>query len=210
MLSRTHSIGERNLIAMATACATLEHAFHSAIETYYRVKRGVTQIVRVERVEVQPGAQAVIGVVAREWGMLVMSRCPAVWPLTDVRNVCVRSLRILEVETIDVVADRGYFKIEDIAACEKAGMTPYVPKPQRGSSVSNGFFRKDEFRRSIAWRSAWRRGPFPGALAHRRRVQNSRISVKKSAFGKAWAAAWSPAFGRECCSWFPLRLPEAG
>jgi hypothetical protein len=28
---------------------------------------------------------------------------------------------ILEVETIDVVADRGYFKIEDIEACEKAG-----------------------------------------------------------------------------------------
>ena len=28
---------------------------------------------------------------------------------------------ILEVATIDVVADRGYFKIEDIAACEKAG-----------------------------------------------------------------------------------------
>ena len=53
---------------------------------------------------------------------------------------------LLEVETIDVVADRGYFKIEDIEACEKAGMTPYVPKPQRGSSVSNGFFRKDEFR----------------------------------------------------------------
>jgi hypothetical protein len=53
---------------------------------------------------------------------------------------------ILAVETIDVVADRGYFKIEDIEACEKAGMTPYVPKPQRGSSVSNGFFRKDEFR----------------------------------------------------------------
>jgi transposase len=52
---------------------------------------------------------------------------------------------ILEVATIDVVADRGYFKIEDIAACEKAGMTPYVPKPQRGSSVSNSFFRKDEF-----------------------------------------------------------------
>jgi transposase len=52
---------------------------------------------------------------------------------------------ILDVENIDVVADRGYFKIEDIEACEKAGMTPYVPKPQRGSSVSNGFFRKDEF-----------------------------------------------------------------
>jgi len=53
---------------------------------------------------------------------------------------------ILDVEKIDVVADRGYFKIEDIEACEKAGLTPYVPKPQRGSSVKNGFFRKDEFR----------------------------------------------------------------
>jgi len=53
---------------------------------------------------------------------------------------------ILDVATIDVVADRGYFKIEDIEACEKAGITPHVPKPQRGSSVRNGLFRKDEFR----------------------------------------------------------------
>ena len=48
---------------------------------------------------------------------------------------------ILEVAKIDVVADKGYFKTEDIAACEEAGLTPHVPRPQRGSSVSNGFFR---------------------------------------------------------------------
>ena len=53
---------------------------------------------------------------------------------------------ILGVETIDVVADKGYFKIEDIEACEKAGMEPYVPRPQRGPSVRAGFFRKDEFK----------------------------------------------------------------
>jgi hypothetical protein len=53
---------------------------------------------------------------------------------------------ILEVEKIDVVADKGYFKIEDIEACEKAGMTPHVPRPQRGPAVREGFFRKDEFR----------------------------------------------------------------
>src|SRR6202158_666850 len=53
---------------------------------------------------------------------------------------------ILDVETIDVVADRGYFKIEDIEACEKAGIMPHVPKPQRGPAVREGFFRKDEFR----------------------------------------------------------------
>ena len=53
---------------------------------------------------------------------------------------------ILGVAQIDVVADRGYFKFEDIEACEAAGMTPYVPKPQRGSAVREGFFIKDEFR----------------------------------------------------------------
>jgi transposase len=52
---------------------------------------------------------------------------------------------ILEVKQIDVVADRGYFKIEDIEACERAGMIPYVPRPQRGPSVREGLFRKDEF-----------------------------------------------------------------
>src|ERR1700729_199091 len=53
---------------------------------------------------------------------------------------------VLGVETIDVVADRGYFKIEDIEACEKTGCVPHVRKPQRGSSVREGLFRKDEFR----------------------------------------------------------------
>ena len=53
---------------------------------------------------------------------------------------------VLGVKTIDVVADRGYFKIEDIEACEKTGCVPHVAKPQRGSSVREGLFRKDEFR----------------------------------------------------------------
>ena len=53
--------------------------------------------------------------------------------------------QILGVEQIAVVADRGYFKIEDIEACEKAGIEPYVPRPQQGPSVRAGLFRKDEF-----------------------------------------------------------------
>jgi transposase/IS5 family transposase len=53
---------------------------------------------------------------------------------------------VLGVERIAVVADRGYFKIEDIEACEKAGIDPYVPRPQRGPAVRAGLFRKDEFR----------------------------------------------------------------
>jgi transposase len=52
----------------------------------------------------------------------------------------------LDVERIEAVADRGYFKIEDIEDCEKAGITAYVPKPIRGSAVREGFFSKEEFR----------------------------------------------------------------
>src|SRR5262245_43060238 len=58
--------------------------------------------------------------------------------------------QILGVETIDVVADNGYFRTEDIDTCETAGITPYVPRPQRGVAVTNGFFRKDEFRYDAA------------------------------------------------------------
>lgn len=52
---------------------------------------------------------------------------------------------ILDVEEIGVVADRGYFKIEDIEDCENAGLVAYVAKPQRGPAVREGFFAKDVF-----------------------------------------------------------------
>ena len=51
----------------------------------------------------------------------------------------------LGVDQIDVVADRGYYKIEDIEDCEAIDVTPYVPKPLRGSAVKNGFFTKEQF-----------------------------------------------------------------
>ena len=43
------------------------------------------------------------------------------------------------------MADLGYFKIEDIEVCQKAGIEPSVPRPQKGPSVKAGLFRKDEF-----------------------------------------------------------------
>ncbi len=54
----------------------------------------------------------------------------------------------LGVDRIEAVADRGYFKIEDIEAYEKAGITAFVPKPIRGPAVAvaEGFFSKEQFR----------------------------------------------------------------
>ncbi len=56
------------------------------------------------------------------------------------------AMEALGVETIEAVADRGYYKIEDIEACEAAGITAYVPKPIRGPAAREGFFTKEEFR----------------------------------------------------------------
>ncbi|MEL6324804.1 MAG: IS1182 family transposase [Pseudomonadota bacterium] len=52
---------------------------------------------------------------------------------------------ILGAAAPDVVADRGYFQAEDIEACEKAGMVPYVPKPNRGPAKREGLFPKEHF-----------------------------------------------------------------
>ena len=46
---------------------------------------------------------------------------------------------------IDAVADKGYFKLEDIEACEAAGVTPYVAKPKRSPAGFGGRFPKSAF-----------------------------------------------------------------
>ena len=51
----------------------------------------------------------------------------------------------LAVDEIDAVADRGYYKIEDIEDCEAAGITPYVPKPDRSTASRSGHFPKSDF-----------------------------------------------------------------
>ena len=66
MLSRVSYHGTESGLNMASnAVAKLERAFHSAINTFYRVKRGNTQVIRVEKLEIQAGAQAVVGQVIR-------------------------------------------------------------------------------------------------------------------------------------------------
>lgn len=43
------------------------------------------------------------------------------------------------------MADRGYFKGEEILACEQAGIIPLVPKPLTSNSKADGRFDKRDF-----------------------------------------------------------------
>jgi hypothetical protein len=53
--------GDRHVAIMASAGARLLNAFTAQIETMRRLRNGGTQIIRIERVEVSDGGQAVIG-----------------------------------------------------------------------------------------------------------------------------------------------------
>ena len=49
------------------------------------------------------------------------------------------------IEALTVVADRGYFKSEQILECTKSGITPIVPKSLTSNNRAEGRFDKQEF-----------------------------------------------------------------
>lgn len=52
----------------------------------------------------------------------------------------------LNTDTLDVVADRGYFSSQEIRACDEAGITVTLPKPQTSNNKVRGLFVKQDFR----------------------------------------------------------------
>jgi len=49
------------------------------------------------------------------------------------------------IEQLSVVADRGYFKGEQILQCDQAGIIPIVPKTLTSNSLAEGRFDKQDF-----------------------------------------------------------------
>jgi hypothetical protein len=48
-------------------------------------------------------------------------------------------------ETLEAVADRGYFNGEEIRTCVDAGVTVTLPKPMTSSAKAEGRFGKEDF-----------------------------------------------------------------
>lgn len=49
------------------------------------------------------------------------------------------------VDDLTAVADRGYYKGEEILACDEAGITAYLPKPQTSGNQAKGLFGREDF-----------------------------------------------------------------
>ena len=51
----------------------------------------------------------------------------------------------LQTDTLEAVADRGYFSSEEILACDQAGITVTLPKPMTSGIEARGRFGKQDF-----------------------------------------------------------------
>ncbi len=51
----------------------------------------------------------------------------------------------MQTETLEAVADRGYFNSPEILACHEAGITVTLPKPMTSGAKSEGRFGKQDF-----------------------------------------------------------------
>jgi transposase len=60
-------------------------------------------------------------------------------------NVAKQAKAVLETETLEAVADRGYFNSPEILACHEAGITVTLPKPLTSGAKSDGRFGKQDF-----------------------------------------------------------------
>ena len=60
-------------------------------------------------------------------------------------NIAAQAKAVLGVETLDAVADRGYFDGKQILACDEAGIAVTLPKPDRSGAKSEGRFGKQDF-----------------------------------------------------------------
>ena len=64
---------------------------------------------------------------------------------TQLANMAKQAKAVIETEALTVVADRGYFKGEEIMACDNAGITTYLPSPQTSRNMAKGFYGKRDF-----------------------------------------------------------------
>jgi hypothetical protein len=65
---------------------------------------------------------------------------------TQLSSIAMQARGALGVKALTVLADRGYFKGEEIVECERSGISTLIPKPQTSNNQAMGLFDKRDFR----------------------------------------------------------------
>lgn len=60
-------------------------------------------------------------------------------------SMAIAAREAMEADKIEAIADKGYFKSEEILTCEKAGITPTVSKPLTSGASAKGRFDRADF-----------------------------------------------------------------
>lgn len=64
---------------------------------------------------------------------------------TQLANMAQQAKAAMATDELSVVADRGYFSGEELLACDGAGITTYLPRPQTSGNLAKGQYGKRDF-----------------------------------------------------------------
>lgn len=64
---------------------------------------------------------------------------------TQLASMATQAKVAVDEETLEVLADRGYYKGPEILACEQSGITPFVPMTMTSNNKARGQFDKRDF-----------------------------------------------------------------
>jgi transposase len=64
---------------------------------------------------------------------------------SQLSTVAKQAKAVLHRDTLDVVADRGYYNGDEIRACEQASIDTYLPKPKTSGNKAKGLFDRAAF-----------------------------------------------------------------
>jgi len=66
--------------------------------------------------------------------------------LKQLSSMALRAKEVLEVESLEIVADKGYYSKREIKNCIDEGIVPYIPETNSSSSGRAGLYGKKDFR----------------------------------------------------------------
>lgn len=66
--------------------------------------------------------------------------------MNQLNSMAVRAKEVLEVDSLEVVADSGYYNSQEIKDCQDHNIVPYVPQTNSSTNKKVGLYTKEDFR----------------------------------------------------------------